>query len=175
MRLSIFPLLFLAYLLAEIAAFILVGDAIGVLPTLGLILLSGVVGVVLMRHQGFGVISRLRSEQSAGRVPGREILHGFMILLAGVLLLLPGFLTDIVGLLLFIPAVRDGAWNIIRDKITIVTNRRGFASGFGTRSPRDRVVDLDDDEFSRTDRPEPPSRARSGSSGESPWLDHDKG
>ncbi|WP_250157439.1 FxsA family protein [Tianweitania aestuarii] len=164
-RLSIFPLIFLGYILLEIAVFILVGDAIGVLPTLGLILLSGVVGIGLMRVQGFGMIARMRTEQAAGRVPGREVLHGFMILLAGILLLLPGFVTDILGLLLFIPAVRDGAWNLLKNKLTVVTNVRGFR---GRRAPADRVVDLDDEEFHRTE-----PRASDGKPGSSPWIQHD--
>ncbi|WP_312794700.1 FxsA family protein [Tianweitania sp.] len=164
-RLSIIPLIFLGYILLEIAVFILVGDAIGVLPTLGLILLSGVVGVGLMRVQGFGVIARMRSEQAAGRVPGREVLHGFMILLAGILLLLPGFVTDVLGLLLFIPAVRDGAWNLIKSRLTVVTNVRGFR---GRRAPADRVVDLDDAEFHRTDQ-----RAPDAKPGSSPWIRHE--
>lgn len=164
MRLSLIPLIFLGYILLEIAVFILVGDAIGVLPTLGLILLSGFVGVVLMRVQGFGVIARMRSEQAAGHVPGREVLHGFMILLAGILLLLPGFVTDIIGLLLFVPAVRDGAWNLIKNRLTVVTNVRGFR---GRRAPADRVLDLDDDQFQRTD-----PRSRPDPSKPSPWIDH---
>ena len=168
-RLSIIPLIFLGYILLEIAVFILVGDAIGVLPTLGLILLSGVVGVGLMRVQGFGVIARMRSEQASGRVPGREVLHGFMILLAGILLLLPGFVTDVFGLLLFIPAVRNGVWNLIKNRLTVVTSVRGFG---GRRGPADRagnrVVDLDDAEFHRTEPRSPNTTA-----GSSPWINHE--
>ena len=165
MRLSLIPLIFLGYLLLEIAGFILVGDAIGLLPTLGLILLSGFVGVALMRIQGFGTIARMRSEQAAGRVPGREVLHGFMILAAGILLLMPGFFTDIMGLLLFIPAVRDGAWNLIKNRLSIVTNVWGFR---GRRAQPDRVLDLDDDEFKRTDPRSPRDRPESG-----PLIDHE--
>jgi len=151
LRLSLFPLLFLGYLLLEIAGFILVGDAIGVLPTLGLILLSGFVGIVLMRVQGFGVLTSIRGEQAAGRVPGRQVLHGFMILLAGTLLLLPGFVTDVLGLLLFLPPVRNAAWNLIKSRITILNKATVFR-----RQPAARggVVDLDDRDFHRTDTPE---------------------
>lgn len=169
LRLSLIALIFLGYILLEIAVFILVGDAIGVLPTLALILLSGVVGVVLMRVQGFGVIARIRAEQAAGRVPGREVLHGFMILAAGILLLLPGFVTDVLGLLLFIPAVRDGAWNLVKNRLTVVTNVRGFR---GRRPPADRVLDLDDDQFRRTEPGSSGSRSNKPASGPSPWIDH---
>lgn len=170
MRLSLIPLIFLGYILLEIAVFILVGDAIGVLPTLGLILLSGVVGIGLMRVQGFGVIARIRTEQAAGRVPGREVLHGFMILLAGILLLLPGFVTDVLGLLLFIPAVRDGAWNLIKGRLTVVTNVRGVRD---RPTPSNPVLDLDDDEFRRTEPRSTHGKPGGDKSGASPWIDYE--
>lgn len=150
MRLSFIPLLILGYIMLEIAGFILVGDMIGVLPTLGLILLSGLVGTMLMRAQGLAVFRRIQQESASGKVPGRDLVHAFMILLAGILLLLPGFLTDIIGLTFFIPPVRDAVWNFLKSRMTIVTN----VSGFGPRgsAPRGRgpVVDLDDDDFHRT-------------------------
>jgi UPF0716 protein FxsA len=163
LRLSLIPLLILGYVLLEIAVFILVGDAIGLLPTLGLILLSGVVGVMLMRVQGLGVLARMRSEQAAGRVPGRELLHGFMILLAGILLLLPGFVTDLLGLLLFIPPVRNAAWNLIKTRISVVTNAKGFRARYPAHG---QVLDLDDDQFRRN---EPGRDSRDNG----PLIDHD--
>ena len=70
-----------------------------------------------------------------------------MILLAGVLLLIPGFVTDIIGLLLFLPPVRDLAWRFLRRRIDIVTT--GFG-GFSRPSAgsRDKTIDLDEDEYS---------------------------
>lgn len=140
------PLALIAWPLAEIALFILVGRAIGVLPTLGLILLSGLAGTVLMRAQGLAVFNRIRSESAGGRVPGRELVHGFMILLAGILLLLPGFFTDFLGLLLFVPPVREAVWRFLKTRLSIITTVNGGQRPAGTG----RIVDLDQHDFHRT-------------------------
>jgi len=136
------PLLLLAWPLAEIAGFIAVGRQVGVLTTIGLILLSGVVGSILLRVQGFGVLRRIQAELDAGRDPGRELANGAMILLAGILLLFPGFISDIFGLLLFLPPVRDVIWRLVRGRISVVTR-------FGMRRPAgdSRTIDLDPEDY----------------------------
>ena len=85
------PIALIALPLLEIATFVAVGSQIGVLATVGLVILTTVLGGALLRIQGFGVLGRIREEVEAGRTPGRELAHGVMIVLAGVLLLLPGF------------------------------------------------------------------------------------
>ena len=132
MRLSFIPLLLLALPFLEIAGFVVVGERIGVLPTLGLVVATGVLGAFLMRLQGFGIMSRIQSEMKDGRDPGRELAHGVMILLAGVLLLIPGFITDILGLLLFVPPLRDMAWRFLRSRVSVVSG------GFGGFARADR-------------------------------------
>jgi UPF0716 protein FxsA len=153
--------LFLAVLiglpLLEIAAFVLVGSKIGVLWTIALVILSSCAGSILLRIQGFGAMRRIRAELEAGRDPGREVAHGFMILAAGVLLLLPGFVTDIIGLLLFLPRVRDLAWRLIRGRITVASFGTGFA-GFGGSRHRGPTIDLDEENFSRSPDPKSPWR-----------------
>ena len=114
MRFPVIPIFILALPLIEIAGFVVVGRQIGVLPTLGLVVATGILGAILLRIQGFGVMTRIRKETQAGRDPSREVAHGVMVLLAGVLLLIPGFVTDIIGLLLFLPPVRDLAWRYLR-------------------------------------------------------------
>ncbi len=142
------PLLLLVLPFAEIAAFIFVGSRIGVLSTLGLVVLSVIAGALLLRVQGLGAMRRMQMATERGEVPARELVHGMMIALAGLLLIVPGFLTDIVGLLLFIPPVRDAVWSMIRSRITIVTRTFG-----GRPRPDDgRVIDLDAEDYRRTDR-----------------------
>lgn len=146
-----FSLLLLALPLIEIAVFVLVGSQIGVLPTIGLVVLSGIAGGALLRIQGFGILSRIRRQVEAGRDPGRELAHGVMILLAGILLLIPGFVTDILGILLFIPPIRDLGWHLVRDRITFVG---GIGGGFGAPPGADgrgdgKTIDLDEDEYSK--------------------------
>ena len=117
MRFPVIPLFLLALPFLEIAGFVIVGRQIGVLPTLGLVVASGMLGAILLRIQGFGVMTRIRKELDAGRDPSRELANGVMILLAGVLLLIPGFVTDIIGLLLFLPPVRELAWRFLKGRV----------------------------------------------------------
>ena len=143
--LSLIPFLLLVVPLAEIATFVIVGGQIGVLPTIGLVLATAVTGTILLRIQGFGVMARIRATMDAGGVPGRDLVHGFMIMAAGLLLLTPGFITDTIGLLLFVPAIRDFAWSIVRARV-VVTASTSYRRGPGRES---RTIDLDDDEFER--------------------------
>lgn len=151
MAFSIIPFLLLVLPVAEIAVFIVVGQYIGLLATLAMILFTAVLGSFLLRVQGFGLLQRIRLETEQGRVPGRELVHGVMILVAGILLIVPGFITDALGFLLFVPAVRDIGWRLLRDRIVVMST-----SGFPGRGQRgrsasgDRVIDLDSKDFERT-------------------------
>ena len=149
MRFPVIPLFLLALPLLEIAGFVWSARQIGVLPTLGLVVATGIAGAILLRIQGFGVMARIRAELDAGRDPSRELAHGVMILLAGMLLLIPGFVTDILGILLFLPPVRDLAWRLLRSRIRSGQFRLdagGFRRPGGGRG--DKTIDLDEDEYS---------------------------
>lgn len=151
-RFPVFFLIFLIIPVLEIVGFVVVGSRIGVLATLGMVLLTAVAGSVLLRVQGFGLLRRIRAETDAGRVPGRELMHGAMILLAGFLLLLPGFVTDALGLLLFVPAFREWMWRTLARRVLVDVDVTGLRAGMtGARYRRDsRTIDLDEDEFRRT-------------------------
>lgn len=154
MPVSVLPLFVLLLPFVEIAGFIVVGKAIGVLATLGLTIATSLIGLLLLRHQGLGLLKRLSSEGQRGVEPGRELVHGAMIVIAGFLLLLPGFVTDFIGLLFFLPPVRDLAWKLIRPRMVVMTSARGFGPGTdpfsGARGPgKGPVVDLDEDDFQR--------------------------
>ena len=102
--------LFLAFLLVpliEIALFFQVGGLIGLWPTLGIVILTAILGTYLVRSQGRRALDDLRGSFRQLRDPTRPLALGAMILFSGALLLTPGFLTDAVGFLLLIPAVRD--------------------------------------------------------------------
>lgn len=99
--------LFIVVPIVELAVIIQVGQAIGALNTIGLLILVGFLGAWLAKREGLGVYRRFRRQVEAGVVPGREIADGFMILLAGALLLTPGFVTDVLALLLLLPPVRS--------------------------------------------------------------------
>ena len=104
---GLFFLAFLAIPIAEIALFITIGQRIGLLYTLLLIVLTAVIGAYLVSRQGRGVWSRFQSQLAAGSFPGLELAHGAMVLVGGALLVTPGFLTDAIGFSLMVPAVRE--------------------------------------------------------------------
>ena len=100
-------LAFVAIPIIEIALFIELGGAIGLWPTIGLVILTAVVGTMLLRAQGFATLARLQGSLSEGGDPRGPLAHGAMILFAGALLLTPGFFTDAIGFLLLLPPFRE--------------------------------------------------------------------
>lgn len=110
----------------EIAVFVQVASVIGVLDTVGVLLLFSIGGLLLVRHEGMGTMAKVRAELDQGRVPTGHLADGFWLLVAGLLLLVPGFVTDIAGLLLLLPPVRWLA-------------KRGVARRFG-RSTNTSVI-----------------------------------
>jgi UPF0716 protein FxsA len=99
-------LLFIVVPIAELYVIIKVGELIGVLPTLILLLADAVLGSWLLKHQGRGAWRRFNEALAARRFPGREVVDGALIIVGGTLLLTPGFLTDIVGVFLLLPPTR---------------------------------------------------------------------
>ena len=98
--------LFIAVPIAELYVIIQIGQAIGVLPTIGLLILDSVLGAALMRAQGRAAWMRFNRALAEGRVPGREVLDGALVIFGGALLLTPGFLSDLLGLILLLPPTR---------------------------------------------------------------------
>lgn len=94
--------------LIELFVLIRVGAEIGALPTIALSILTAILGTILVRHQGLGVLMRVRELLDRGEPPALEMMDGALLLMAGFFLLLPGFLTDTVGFLLLIPPLRRG-------------------------------------------------------------------
>ncbi|MFD2239170.1 FxsA family protein [Aureimonas populi] len=137
----------LALPLVEIGVFIAVGSEIGVAWTLALVVLSGVAGVLLVRRQSFSTLQAAQAEARSGRVPAREIVHGAMIVSAGLLLILPGFVTDAFGLLLLIPPVRDVLWRRLRSRVVVRSSYGRAHQPYGRSGPT--VVDLSQGEFER--------------------------
>ena len=99
-------LIFIVLPVAEIYVIIKVGEAIGVWPTIALLILDGFLGAALLRHQGRAAWRRFNDALAAGKVPAREVFDGAMVILGGAFLISPGFITDVIGLLLLIPLSR---------------------------------------------------------------------
>jgi UPF0716 protein FxsA len=101
--------LFLAFTLVpvlELYLLIKIGDVIGALNTLTLVILTGFAGAYLARMQGMQTMLRVRSKLQQGMMPAEDLIDAVIIFVAGIVLLTPGFLTDIAGLLLLFPASR---------------------------------------------------------------------
>ena len=131
---SLAPFVLLAMPFIEIAGFVIVGSKIGVFATLGLVILSAMLGFFLLRVQGIGLLQRIRTETAAGRVPDREVVHGAMLVLAAILLIVPGFVSSAVGILLFIPFIRDFMWEkFMRGRMVVATSTR-YSTGYGHQS-----------------------------------------
>src|SRR5918997_1585744 len=99
-------LLFIVVPIAELALLIQVGQEIGVLWTVGILVADSVLGSLLMRSQGRAAWRRFNVALQSGRPPAREVLDGVLVIFGGALLLTPGFLTDVLGLALLIPPTR---------------------------------------------------------------------
>ncbi|MEM7051369.1 MAG: FxsA family protein [Acidobacteriota bacterium] len=102
-------LLFIAVPLIELALLVTLGQRVGLVPTVALVVLTGILGAALARHQGLATLGRLQAALAAGKPPHRELAQSALILLAGAVLLTPGLLTDIAGFLLLAPAIRRRA------------------------------------------------------------------
>lgn len=103
---GILALMFVVVPLVELAVIIKVGQSLGVITTICVLLAVSIAGATLVKYQGIGVLRRFSEQLRRGAVPGRELADGVMILVAGALLLTPGFVTDAVGLSLLVPPVR---------------------------------------------------------------------
>ena len=102
-----------------------VGGAIGLWPTLALLLIDSLAGAVLVRREGRRAWTAFRDALSAGRWPGDEVVQGALVLVGGALLLTPGFVTDAVGLLLVLPPTRAVAARLIRARMSAGPVRTG--------------------------------------------------
>ncbi|MEM9332464.1 MAG: FxsA family protein [Pseudomonadota bacterium] len=157
MPFGLVPFLLLFIPILEIAVFILVGGQIGVFPTLGMILVTAIVGSILLRVQGFATLSRIQQKTEAGELPGEDLVNGVMIMIAGVLLLTPGFVTDTIGFLLFFPPFRKVLWTSLASKVVIQTQSAFHRQNSDFRRPANEdIVDLDPSEFSEKPNPDSP-------------------
>lgn len=93
--------------IVEITLLIDIGGSIGAGATILLILTTAVVGMVLVRYQGFSILRDAQNQISKGQPPAKALAHGILVLLAGLMLIIPGFFTDGVGFLLLLPPVRS--------------------------------------------------------------------
>ncbi|MCC7046670.1 MAG: FxsA family protein [Alphaproteobacteria bacterium] len=116
--------LFILVVFAEIATFIAVGKAIGVLATLALLALSLVGGLMLVRVLGLDALRRAEASLARGESPAGAVFDAACVALAGVLLALPGFLSDIVALCLLLRPLRQWMGSILWRRLQAAPNVR---------------------------------------------------
>ena len=149
-------LLFLAVPLIEIALFVQIGGAIGLLWTLAIVVITAVLGTYLVRSQGLAVLSQLQGSMAELKDPTEPLAHGAMILFSGALLLTPGFFTDAVGFAFMVPAIRHAVFQFLRNRVNV----QSFS--YGTAPDTDSgIIDA---EFEEIDPQKP--------SGPSGWTQH---
>jgi UPF0716 protein FxsA len=126
-------LLFTLVPIAELWLLIRIGGEIGLGPTLGLVVATGAAGAWLARREGFKSWMAVQSELASGGVPGKELVHGVLILIAGIVLLTPGVITDAIGLALLVRPVRSGLIKRFQARFEeqLKTGATGFVSGPG--------------------------------------------
>ncbi len=135
-------IVFIVVPLAELYVLIQVGQVIGLLPTLAILLLDSIAGSLLLRSQGRAAWRRFSEAVAQRKVPARAVLDGVLVIFGGAFLITPGFITDIVGLLLLIPPTRA----IARRVVVAAAGRRvigGFVGGPPTAPRAGREYDVE--------------------------------
>lgn len=140
---AVLLLVFLVVPIVELAVIIQVGQVLGVAPTLALLVVMSILGAWLMKREGLGVIRRAKQQASSGRVPGKEVVDGFLIVLGGALMLTPGFVTDGIGIALLLPPVRAVVRPLLLTQLQAMA--LGATTGAGSRrrtGGRSGVIDV---------------------------------
>lgn len=140
----LFLLAIIAIPLIEIAVLIRIGQSIGLLATLGLLIGAGLFGALLLRWQGVSVLRSMRQTMGTGKLPGRALADTMLIGIAGVLLILPGLISDLLAILLLLPPIRTLLYAYLARNMVVVSSagsapRRGMAD--------EHLIELDDDEY----------------------------
>ena len=110
----------------ELALLIKIGTVIGTIDTILLIIITGVIGAMMVRAAGVQCLFRIQAHMRDGAFPADELVNGFLILVAGALLITPGLLTDTAGFLLLIPQTRDAAKRRIKRYLTSRMNQQSY-------------------------------------------------
>lgn len=130
--------LFTVVPLVELYLLLWLGDLMGFWPTVGLVLLTGVIGATLAKLEGLRVLGQWQSALAEGRVPEAGVLDGILVLVGGVLLVTPGVLTDVFGFCLLLPPTRKVLARYLRRRVERGIEQgtvRVHVGGFGTAPP----------------------------------------
>lgn len=146
---------FIAVPLIEIGLFVQVGGAIGLWPTLAVVLATAMAGTALLRRQGLDALARVQQSMEKGEAPLEPVFDGFCLLAAGALLLTPGFFTDVVGFALFMSPLRRALLGLIASRVQVHGHGgHGHASAHHSGRNSAHVGDIIDGDWQDvTDKP----------------------
>ena len=153
-------LVLVAGFIAEVVVLVLVGSQVGVLATLGLLVLAVMLGFALVSGRGAATVRAVVVAVRRGESPGAAIVDSAIFAIAGILLILPGFLSDVAGLLLLLPPVRAGIRARLKAWLVVCVGRHPMAGQF-VGHDEDHVADgVDVIDVSGTERRDPPRGSR---------------
>ena len=104
--LVLLAVLFIAFPILEFTILIEIGRRLGTVTTILIVFGTGILGAILARMEGMRIVSRIQDNLRLGIMPQEELLDGFLVLIAGVMLITPGLISDITGMLLLFPLTR---------------------------------------------------------------------
>ncbi|ADQ14518.1 FxsA family protein [Halanaerobium hydrogeniformans] len=147
-----FKLLMLFILIPLIELFLLleISSYIGVFTTIMIIVLTGVIGTVIAKTQGYMVVNNIRRKLNTGQMPTDDLIGALLILMGGVTLLTPGFLTDITGFLLILPGSRNVIAALVKKRFLkyvkenkVEVHRSGDSYYSSSDNSEDDFIDID--------------------------------
>lgn len=155
-------ILFIVMPILEMWVLISVGQEIGALPTIGLVLLTAMVGLALLRRQGISTVMRAQQKMQAGEMPAREMAEGIFLAVGGALLLTPGFITDAIGFACLIPGIRQLIIGRLIGHVVVVRGSTYTQGGYhqpganqpGGSRPHDKSHDVIEGDYEREEQRE---------------------
>lgn len=148
-------LLFIIIPIIEITLLINVGQMIGIVYTIGLVLLSAFIGVNMLRIQSLSTLMKAQERMNQGEIPGKEMAEGIVLAVGGALLVTPGFVTDVVGFCCLIPWTRVAIVHFLSQRFHVIASRQTVhtryaeTSSKSSHAPQETPGDVIDGEYTR--------------------------
>ena len=118
-------LIFIVVPLLELYLLIKIGQFLGAEVTIALVVVTGILGAIFVRAQGFSLVTKIKHDLNEGKLPHKRLFEGVCILASGLLLITPGLLTDLAGFLLLIPPLRVRLINTLLRKARTYISKEG--------------------------------------------------
>lgn len=144
--------LFIVIPVVEMWLLIQVGSRIGAWTTIGLVLLTAMIGLALLKRQGLATLMRANQRMNAGELPAQEMVEGIFLAVGGALLLTPGFITDAIGFACLIPGLRQVLIGRVLNNLIVQATASG-GRFYGYRRHEDGSEDIIEGEFTRQKPP----------------------